>query len=172
MGGDWKGFDLDVFFQGVGKRSNWTQSAFVMPMMRGADAIYENQINYWTEENPDPNADYPRLFPGNAGRGTIAVLALGNHNFYPQTKYIVNMAYLRLKNLTLGYTLPQNAANKIFMQKARIYFSANNLAELINKSNAPIDPEVNDAQGSLGNGTWGRIDPMSRTVSFGLQLTF
>ncbi|MFA6702312.1 MAG: TonB-dependent receptor [Dysgonamonadaceae bacterium] len=172
LGGDWKGFDLDVFFQGVGKRSNWTQSAFVMPMMRGADAIYENQTNYWTEDNPDMNADFPRLFPGNAGRGTIAVLALGNHNFYPQTKYIVNMAYLRLKNLTFGYTLPQNAAHKIFMQKARIYFSANNLAELINKSNAPIDPEVNDAQGSLGNGTWGRIDPMSRTVSFGLQLTF
>lgn len=42
-----------MFFQGVGKCDAWTQSAFVMPMMRGADAIYANQANYWTDENPD-----------------------------------------------------------------------------------------------------------------------
>lgn len=174
LGGEWKGFDIDLFFQGIGKRSVWTQSAFVMPMMRGADAIYENQTSYWTEENPDMDADFPRLFPGNAGRGTIAVLELGNHNFYPQSKYLVNMAYLRFKNLTIGYTLPANLASKINMQKARFYFSANNLMELINKSNAPVDPEVNDKEesASLGNATWGRIDPMYRTVSMGVQLTF
>lgn len=174
LGAEWRGFDMDMFFQGVGKRSVWTQSAFVMPMMRGADAIYENQTNYWTDKNPDPKADFPKLFPGNAGRGTIAVLELGNHNFYPQSKYIVNMAYLRFKNLTLGYTLPTDMASRIYMQRARIYFSANNLMELINKSNAPVDPEVNDKEEgvSLGNATWGRIDPMYRTVSFGVQLTF
>jgi len=174
LGAEWRGFDIDMFFQGVGKRSVWTQSAFVMPMMRGADAIYENQTNYWTEDNPDLKADFPRLFPGNAARGTIAVLELGNHNFYPQTKYIVDMSYLRFKNLTLGYILPTDIASRIYMQRARIYFSANNLMELINKSNAPVDPEVNDREEgvSLGNATWGRIDPMYRTVSFGVQLTF
>lgn len=51
-----------MFFQGVGKCDAWTQSAFVMPMMRGADAIYANQANYWTDENPDPNADFPRMW--------------------------------------------------------------------------------------------------------------
>ncbi len=174
IGGEWRNFDLDMFFQGIGKRSVWTQGAFVMPMMRGADAIYANQTSYWTEENPDPNADFPRMFPGNAGLGTISVLNSGNHNFYPQSKYIVNMAYLRFKNLTIGYTLPIELANKIYIEKARVYFSANNLLELINKSNAPIDPEVNAAESgvSLGNGTWGRVDPMSRTISFGVQLTF
>lgn len=174
IGSEWKGFDLDIFFQGVGKRAVWTQSAFVMPMMRGADAIYENQTSYWTEDNPDLNADFPRLFPGNAGRGTIAVLELGNHNFYPQSKYIVNMAYLRFKNMTFGYTLTEDLASKIYMQKVRVYFSANNLLELINKSDAPVDPEVNDKEEgvSLGNATWGRIDPMYRTFSFGVQLTF
>ncbi len=174
LGGEWKGFDLDMFFQGVGKRSIWTQSAFVMPMMRGADAIYANQTSYWTEDNPDPNADYPRMYPGNAGRGTIAVLDLGNHNFYPQSKYMVNMAYLRFKNLTVGYTLPKKISDKIYLQKARVYFSGNNLAELINKSIAPVDPEINDVEAgvSLGNGTWGRIDPMCRTFSFGFQLSF
>lgn len=174
IGAEWKGFDLDMFFQGVGKRSVWTQGAFVMPMMRGADAIYANQTSYWTEKNPDPNADFPRLFPGNAGRGTISVLELGSNNFYPQSKYIVDMSYLRFKNLTLGYSLPSHIASRIYMQKARIYFSANNLLELINNSNAPIDPEVNDKEegASLGNATWGRIDPMYRTISLGVQLTF
>ncbi len=174
LGGEYRGFDLDVFFQGVGQRSVWTQSAFVMPFMRGADAIYANQTDYWTEANPNPNAEFPRLFPGNAGRGTISVLELGRNNFYPQSKYLVNMAYLRLKNLTIGYSLPNDVASKIYLQKARIYFSANNLAELINRSNAPVDPEVNDKEDgvSLGNATWGRIDPMFRTISFGLQLTF
>ena len=179
LGGEWKGFDIDMFFQGVGKRDVWTQSAFVMPMMRGADAIYDNQTNYWTEENPNANAEFPRLWPGNAGKGTISVLEKGNHNFYPQSKYLVNMAYLRFKNLTVGYTLPRNLTRKAFIEKARVYFSANNICELINKSKAPVDPEIDSAQGyksaddnDYGNGTWGRIDPMYRTVSFGLQVTF
>jgi len=82
------------------------------------------------------------------------------------------MSYLRFKNLTLGYILPTDIASRIYMQRARIYFSANNLMELINKSNAPVDPEVNDREEgvSLGNATWGRIDPMYRTVSLGVQL--
>ena len=178
LGGSWKGFDLDMFFQGVGKRDIWTQSAFVMPMMRGADAIYSNQTNYWSDENPNPNAEFPRMYPTNAGQGTISVIGLGNHNFYPQTKYLVNMAYLRLKNLTLGYTLPVELSRKAYLNKVRFYFSANNLLELINKSRAPIDPEINTSESTLdgtndyGNGTWGRIDPMSRTISFGLQVTF
>ena len=84
------------------------------------------------------------------------------------------MAYLRLKNFTVGYSLPIEMASRVYLQKARIYFSANNLAELINRSNAPVDPEVNDKEEgvSLGNATWGRIDPMFRTMSFGIQLTF
>ena len=179
LGGEWKGIDIDMFFQGVGKCDAWTQSAFVMPMMRGADAIYANQANYWTDENPDPNADFPRMWPGNAGKGTVSVLDLGNHNFYPQSKYLVNMAYLRFKNLTIGYTLPKDWTRKVYMDKVRVYFSANNICELINKSNAPVDPEVNTSEAianggssDYGNGTWGRVDPMYRTVSFGLQVTF
>jgi TonB-linked SusC/RagA family outer membrane protein len=181
LGGSWKGFDLDMFFQGVGKRDIWTQSAFVMPMMRGADAIYANQTNYWTEENPNPNAEFPRMWPGNAGQGRISVLALGNNNFYPQSKYLVNAAYLRFKNLTLGYTIPAALSKKAYLNKVRVYFSANNICELINKNKAPLDPEINTSESTLasttgtndyGNGTWGRIDPMYRTVSFGLQVTF
>ena len=176
LGGDWNGFDLDVFFQGIGKRQEWTVSAFVMPMMRGADAIYANQTDYYTDEKKNYDAEFPRLFPGNAAQGNISstVLGLGSRNFYPQSKYLVNMAYLRLKNLTFGYTIPRTITKKAYIQKARIYFSAQNLAELINKSNAPLDPEIDaiETNGSLGNGTWGRIDPMYRSYSFGIQVTF
>lgn len=173
LGGSWKGFDIDAFFQGVGKRDVWSTGAFVVPMSRGADAIYENQTDYWSEENPNENAYYPRMWATNANKGTISVLEGGNHNFYPQSRYLVNMAYLRFKNLTVGYTLPKELSKKVYMEKLRIYFSANNICELINKSNAPVDPEINSQETeSPTNGTWGRIDPMYRTISFGLQVTF
>lgn len=178
IGGSWKGFDLDCFFQGVGQWHNWTQSAFVMPLMRGADAIYANQTSYWTEDNPDPNAEFPRLYPGNAGYGTVSGLARGNHNFYPQSKYLVSLAYLRFKNLTFGYTLPQALTRKAYIDKARFYFSANNLCELIKNNNAPLDPEINTSESTtegtndLANGTWGRVAPITRTISVGAQITF
>lgn len=178
LGGSWKGIDIDCFFQGVGKRDQWTQSGFAVPFARGADAIYANQTNYWTEENPNPNAEFPRVFPGNTGYGTAAGLAKGNHNFYPQTAYLVDMSYLRFKNLTVGYTLPLKWTSKAYLQKVRVYFSANNICELIKNNNLPVDPEINtsesmrDGTDDLGNGTWGRVTPMTRTLSFGLQATF
>jgi len=174
LGGNWKGFDLDCYFQGVGKRDVWTQSSFVMPYMRGVDALYANETNYWTEENHDQNADFPRLFGGGAGQGTISVLDQGKYNFYPQSKYLVHMAYLRFKDLTVGYTIPKELTEKAYLSKVRIYFSANNICEIINRSDAPVDPEINDVEPGvkLANATWGRIDPMYRTISFGAQLTF
>ncbi len=173
LGGEWKGFDLDMFFQGVGKRSVWTTSYFVMPMMRGIDAIYANQTDYWTEENTD--AYLPRLYSGNTGQGNFSssIISGGNHNFYPQSRYLVNMAYLRFKNLTVGYTLPQQLTRRAMIDKIRLYFSANNICELINKSNAPVDPEINGTDATdTSNGRWGAADPMSRTVSFGVQVSF
>jgi hypothetical protein len=173
LGATWKGFDIDAFFQGIGKRDLWSTGAFVLPMSRGADAIYASQTDYWSEENPNQNAFFPRQWAGNSSTGTISVLEGGNHNFYPQTRYLVNMAYLRFKNLTVGYTLPSELTRKAYISKARVYFSANNLCELINKSNAPVDPEINSQEtASPTNGTWGRIDPMYRTLSIGLQVTF
>jgi hypothetical protein len=170
LGASWKGFDVDMFFQGVGKRKVWSYGAFVMPFMRGVDALYANQTDYWTEDNTD--AYFPRPFGGGIGYGKISVLDRGCYNFYPQSRYLVNMAYLRFKNLTVGYTLPKELTAKAYLQKVRVYFSANNLCELINKSNAPVDPEINDADASFSYGTWGRTDPMSRTMSFGVQVTF
>ena len=182
LGGTYKGFDLDLFFQGVGKRDMWTQSSFVFPEMRSADlAIYKNQTSYniYDPENGIINIDqsnkYPCLYPGNEAAGNVSGLAPigGEHNYYPQTKYLVNMAYLRLKNVTIGYTLPASITKKAYMEKVRFYASVNNLCLLYNGAkDYPVDPEMNAGQGKLGYGTWGRIYPITRTWSVGVQVTF
>jgi TonB-linked SusC/RagA family outer membrane protein len=189
IGGNYKGLDLDLFFQGVGKRDEWTQSSFVFPEMREADlAIYDNQTSYniydytianntltVTQNTINQGNDFPTLYPGNEYAGNVVGLASegGCHNYYPQTKYLVNMSYLRLKNITLGYTLPKALTMKAYIQKLRIYGSVNNLC-LIHKGsgNLPIDPEMDEGQGSLGYGTWGRTYPITRSWSIGLQVTF
>ena len=181
LGADWKGFDIDLFFQGVGKRDMWSPSAFVMPLTRGADAIYAWQTDYITEADYaagiiDQNAAYPRMWPGNAGQGVASssILPTGKNNFYPQDKYLMNLAYLRLKNLTVGYTLPQKLTRKATIEKVRIYASFNNLCDLINHTaQYGFDPEVSTGSGtgSFGNGTYGRTEPLMRSYSFGLQVT-
>ena len=180
FGGEWKGIDVDIYLQGVGKRDMWTQSAFVMPLMRGADAIYKNQTDYVTNEeaasgNIDQSHYYPRLASAGAGQGTISsnVIDAGRKNFYPQTKYLVNMAYLRAKNITVGYTLPRSLTQKVSIEKVRIYGTIINAFDLINHTRKfGLDPEINTGEGNYGNGVWGRTDPIIRTYSCGLQITF
>lgn len=171
LGGAWKGFDLDMYFQGVGKWDQWSTGAFAIPFSRGADGIYAHQLDYWSEDNTD--AFYPRVFPGNISGGTVPGIADGANNFYPQSKYLIDRSYLRFKNLTVGYTLPQNLTKKWYIQKLRVYFTAENLCELINNSYVPVDPEIDDSEVSgHSNGTWGRVAPMMRTISCGLQVSF
>lgn len=185
IGGAWKGLDLDLFFQGVGKRDEWTISAFNFPMMRASDlAIYDHQTNHnkvlyssdWKEivgyEINQSNA-YPRLYPGNDEKGAVAGIAAGNNNYYPQSRYLTDMSYLRLKNVTVGYTLPKDWTRKAFIEKARVYFSGSNLF-LLHKGSGdlPIDPEINASPTNNGlYGTWGRVAPITRTFSFGIQVT-
>ena len=189
IGGAYKDFDIDLFFQGVGKRDMWTQSSFVFPEMRAADlAIYDNQTSYniydytitnntlsVTKNTISQGNDFPTLYPGNEYSGNVVGLSGegGCHNYYPQTKYLVDMSYLRLKNITIGYSLPKFLMQKIHLQKFRIYGSVNNLC-LLHKGSGdlPIDPEMNDGQGALSYGTWGRTYPITRSWSFGLQVTF
>ena len=181
LGADWKGFDIDLFFQGVGKRDVWSPSAFVMPLTRGADAIYAWQTDYVTEAEYAAgtirqDAAYPRMYPGNAGQGVPGanITDIGCNNFYPQDKYLINLAYLRLKNLTVGYTLPQHLTRKATIEKVRIYASFNNLCDLVNHTaQYGFDPEVSTGRGTggFGNGTYGRVEPLMRSYSFGLQVT-
>ncbi len=164
LGGQWHGFDLYVFLQGVGKRSFWGLGDMVIPMYSGAQILYRNQLDYWTPDNT--NAKYPRPYAGNSG-GTISGISAGGNNFYPQTKYLMNLAYCRLKNLTIGYTLSDDLIGKLHLHKVRVYMSGENLTELSNVG-VPLDPEITDGQ----LGYTGRTFPFQRNYSFGVQVTF
>ena len=79
------------------------------------------------------------------------------------------MSYLRLKNITVGYTLPQMLTRKAYIQRARVYFSADNMFTLFRgNSDYPLDPELNSNSGN----SWGRATPITKSVSVGLQVTF
>jgi TonB-linked SusC/RagA family outer membrane protein len=164
IGGSYKNFDIDIFLQGVGKRSFWGTGNIALPMWQSLDILYANQLDFWTPENTD--AKYPVPYPNNQS-GTIGGLMAGGNNFYPQTKYLLNLAYCRLKNVTIGYTLPGSLFNKYGIQKFRVFVSGENLAEISNVG-APIDPEITD--GYLG--FIGRTFPFMRSYSFGVQVSF
>ena len=84
----------------------------------------------------------------------------------------MDMSYLRLKNLTFGYTLPSSVMDKAKISKLRVFFSGENLLEFDNLD-VPVDPEVDyTEQGAADSNTFGRSYPYRRTFSLGLQLTF
>lgn len=165
LGGEFYGFDLNVFFQGVGKRDLWaTGSDVFMPFQRGYyDILYAHQSDYWTPQNTD--AHYTRLWRyfgvSDAFNGVS-----GSCNSVQQTRYLVNMAYLRLKNLTVGYTVPKRITKKINVDKVRVYFSGENLFTIQDK-NLPVDPEVTQTEHMVG-----RSFPLQRTLSMGIQVNF
>ena len=176
LGAMFKGFDFEVLFQGVGKRDMWTTSSLFIPHAAGAQMnIFENQLDYWTESNQ--NAKFPRPYI-NGAFGSLSGLPgnSGCNNFAPQTKYLNNLAYLRVKNLTIGYTLPQNLTRKIYVEKLRFYFSAQNLLTF-DHINGVMDPECTGGWSSTyTNGidmTYaGRAMPFNRQWTCGLQITF
>lgn len=171
-----KGFDVEILFQGVGKRDMWSTSSLFIPHAAGAQMnIFENQLDYWTESNQ--NARFPRPYI-NGAFGSLSGLPgnSGCNNFAPQTKYLNNLAYLRVKNLTVGYTLPQNLTRKIFVEKLRFYFSAQNLFTF-DHIDGVMDPECTGGSSkSYTNGMdmtmAGRAMPFNRQWSCGLQITF
>lgn len=166
IGGSWKNFDLDIFIQGVGKRNWWGIGNTVLPMYQSLDILYANQLDYWTPDNT--SARYPALWPNNNGT-PIAGLSAGSNNFLPQTKYLLNLAYCRLKNVSVGYTMPAPLLAKYKVTKVRFYVSGQNLAEISNVG-APIDPEMTD--GSATASFAGRVYPFNRQFSFGIQITY
>ena len=159
---NWKGFDFLIFMQGVGKRDFWDASPYSVGANTGLwqSAAFKDHLDYWrpatdTNFGPNPNAFYPRPLFG-----------AGSKNFQTSDRYLQNAAYMRIKNIQIGYTLPMSIANKIGANRIRFYFSAENLATFT-KMNKIFDPEAT-------GGDWGpgKIYPLQRTVSFGLNLNF
>ncbi|MCH5248217.1 MAG: SusC/RagA family TonB-linked outer membrane protein, partial [Muribaculaceae bacterium] len=197
VGGDWKGFDLDVFFQGVGKRNMWATGSTIILQGNSNIAVYSNQLSYnetvyegraLMSHNIDQSNMYPRLFSGSTGAGgTIQNIGYGRYNYYPQSRYLLNLAYLRVKNLTIGYTLPRSLTEKALIKKARLYFSADNLGFIYAPARKyQLDPEMTTSFTNSGSNTtaatqigfndslggYGRTTPISATYSFGIQVTF
>lgn len=172
IGGSFKGVDIDLYFQGIGKRNLWATGNEAIPYYRGADVMYQHQMDFWSEDNP--NAKYPRPYVGNATSAISNMYKMADaaansgNNFYPQTKYLLNLSYLRLKNLTIGYTLPKELTNRISLEKVRIYFSGENLFEWAQRK-IPVDAEI--TAGSSTSNFYGRTAPFFRTLSFGVQLS-
>jgi TonB-linked SusC/RagA family outer membrane protein len=169
----WKGFDFNMFFQGVGLCKNWIASSATIPGYDSGNtpALLSNQTSYWyTSNTTDPtksnyfvsevaNPAYPR--PSNSGSSNTG-------NYQISDKFMQNLAYLRCKNLAVGYTLPQSLVKKVQIEKVRIYFSADNLFEFDHLKSS-IDPET----GSVGDAiSYGRSYPFVRSYSCGLQVTF
>lgn len=163
LGGNVYGFDIDAFFQGVGERQYWATSDLVLPFYSRTDAMYANMNDYWTPDNTD--AYYPNPYPKHDANA-FGTYAPGSNNFVAQSRYLLNMAYLRLKSLTVGYTLPKTLTKKIGVDKFRYYVSGLNLLTF-KDGNLPVDPEINESEA-----TWGRTFPYSKTWSVGIQVAF
>jgi TonB-linked SusC/RagA family outer membrane protein len=163
IGAEWKGFDLGLFFQGVGKREIWATGNMVLPGYVGTEGNFTHTLDYWSTDNT--GAFYPR--PVNHGN------TANRWNYWPTDRYMLNGAYLRMKNLTVGYSIPTALVNKISVQRLRIYFSGENLFEFDKMGDVPIDPEIDWTLSNLNDArTFGRTYPYRRVLSFGLQLQF
>ena len=153
LGGEWKGIYLDIFMQGVGKRDFDLGSNLFWPNEGGTPQI--SHLNYWTDDNK--GAYWPRYL-GNQG----------GFNYATADRYLQNFSYLRMKQLTIGYRLPDAALDKIFLRSVNIYLTGQNLFEFADTISG-FDPEI-DPDGFNGWGP-GKSYPFSRSISLGLDIT-
>ncbi|MBP6023861.1 TonB-dependent receptor [Ferruginibacter sp.] len=153
---EWKGFDLNIFLQGVAKRDLWVDNNYFWGITgdRFQSSFFDIHRDRWTTDNP--NGYYPKYYMS----GEM------NKNTRVQTRYLQNGAYLRLKNVQLGYSLPANLIKRWHLNKVRIYGSAENLAT-ITKMAKSVDPEL--AAADAGRGV-GKVYPLQRTFSFGVNI--
>jgi TonB-linked SusC/RagA family outer membrane protein len=148
---EYRGFDLSVFIQGISGNKIYNASRIALEAMAVAQNQLKSTMNRWTGYGT--SYTMPR-----------AVFNDPNKNTRVSDRYIEDGSYLRIKNVTLGYTLPKAVMERIKMQSARFYVSAQNLFTFTDYSG--IDPEV------PGNGIDWSVYPITRTVSFGVNLNF
>ena len=149
----WKGFSLSVFFQGILKYQYWPPNnnwvAFYPFNAGHVEQYYVTDT--WSETNTDAYFPHPHISTNT------------KQNVQPQTRYVQDASYIRLKNLTLAYNLPTSLIERIGLENARVYFSGMNLWEAT-KMRKPLDPEVRP--------TLTQEYYKQRTYSLGLNFTF
>ncbi len=146
----WHNFDFNMFWQGIGKRDFWTDSPAYWGMIQGTEpnggiGTKWGYNNSWTTDRTDA------FFPA---------YKRGDYNKIVQSKFLINAAYARLKNIAFGYTLPENITKHMDISKLRIYVSGFNLFS-ISKIPKVFDPELLSAN-----------YPVLQTYTVGLQVTF
>ena len=175
LGADWHNISFSVFFQGVGKQQ-WYPSTETEMFWGQYNRPYNNiptfQLgNMWTPQNTD--AYFPRTMSRAASSNTNRTLGVA------QTRYLQNVAYLRMKNIQVGYTLPTKWVNRIGARSAKVFFSGENLftyspmykivKHTIDVENAvPSDQDLNP---NSTNGD-GYNYPLMKSFSFGLNIGF
>lgn len=164
LSADWKGFDFRMFWQGTLKRdyfqgsyyfwgANGSQGYWFSTALKGHEDYFRND-----ESSPlgvNLNSYYPRP------------LLNTNKNQQCQTKYLQNAAYMRLKNLQIGYTLPRKIVQKMGVQNLRFFASGENLLTITDLVKF-FNPETIES----GSFAHGYAYPLSRTYAFGLNITF
>ena len=166
LNASYKGFDIRAFFQGVGKRDFFSYSPIfwgVTSNMWWSAALGEHQDYYRGKDLGLPD----RIIPANTDAYYPRPVFAQDKNQKAQTRYLQDASYIRLKNLQVGYTIPQELSRKFFVQNLRLYVSVDNLWTHTKLSKV-FDPET--IKGGY-NGSYGNAYPLSRTWAFGLSLT-
>jgi TonB-linked SusC/RagA family outer membrane protein len=155
LNAQYRGFDASVFFQGIGRTSLFVSGGSIYGFTSGSltRAAINEDVYYkrWTENNPDPNAKYPRLDQQN-----------NQNNNRNSTYRMHDASFLRLKNAELGYTIPRNITESFYVSNLRIYLSAINLLTF-SKFNL-WDPERGGGEGAAY--------PPNRMFTVGLNIYF
>ena len=168
----WSNFSLSAFFQGVGMRDWWPShesGIFWGHYTRWYGVLPRHTLDgTWTLDDPNPDSYFPRY------RGPMT--AAGRELGVVQTRYLQDVSYIRLKNLTVGYSLPQQWAHRIKSQSIRMYVTGQNLWTYspMYKLTKDIDPEVIEGsdpeiRSDMGDGA---RYPMLKSYTFGVNVVF
>ena len=162
LGFAWYDFDISVFFQGIG-HIDWYPSsdamAFWGPYARPYASFIPKDFHkmYWTEDNKDAYFPRPRGYVAMGSNRELSVI---------NDRYLQNIGYCRLKNLTIGYSLPKKWMQKINIESIRLYFTGENLHVWSGIKSDYIDPEMAMQGGQL------KLYPWQKTFMFGIDINF
>ena len=177
---DWNGFDVSIFLQGVLKRDFYPHNyLFWGPFQQPYANIYPWNLDYYraTADAPDLRAQHSKSYiaAGLADANTnsyypvlqswLADANYGSGLDIPQSKYLLNGAYLRIKNVSLGYTFPVRLTRSLKVSRLRIFATGDNLYEF-SAIKKYIDPEA------VNQGASAMAYPFQRKYAFGINLDF
>ncbi|KAA6439342.1 TonB-dependent receptor [Dyadobacter flavalbus] len=170
LNGTWSGLSLNIQFYGAFGQKLYNDVRREIDGMGYSN--YRRGINPWTPENTD--TDFPRLgvsySTGAAGDPATADRGIVSNVRANTDRWLENGSYLRLRNVELGYSIPESVTGKLHLSNARVYVSAQNLLTFTKYTG--LDPDVVGANFNLEPGVDLGSYPSSRIISFGLNLGF